>query len=530
MVLLWAATALATGSGVQSFGNLTGTSSDVYVGPGQQSDPHVSGDLVAYTSLVDGVSEIRYHDLSSGADDAIPTGGAFDFLSDISGSTIVFTRVDSSREAIYRFDVTTQGPAVELAPEAGSRRRGAAVGGTIAAWQDFAFAVTSEIVITDFATEAVTRLTDDSLTDRAAAVGPGGTAVVWLKCQTETSGCDVWQATPNAGSWVSMPLTGTEGEESLPDTNGQLVVYGSARTVDGVLERDIYWQSVGGSSETRLALVGVDSNPNIAGSLIAFERRDPATPGNADIFVYEVHSDVLFRVTETEENESLNDISVSEDGLVRVVWTRSDDGDQNVYAYSFRLTEGTQCDDADGTTCEDPGSRPVLGTLSLTRGTGAPQTASLAISGTSGAGLLCVRNDEATSGKVWLNGEDVIDSGDFKKSVTAISREVTLTGEDELSARIAGRPGSSFEVTLYGESACRVASYRVREGRVAQLSGSSETGRTEVSGTGTMGCSASGDASVALVLVLMAIGWIILDARRVRVPARRSSRQVRRRR
>jgi hypothetical protein len=50
-------------------------------------DPHVSGDLVAYSNS-DGTNfTIRYFDLVSLTDNGIPNFGTFDFLSDVRGST-----------------------------------------------------------------------------------------------------------------------------------------------------------------------------------------------------------------------------------------------------------------------------------------------------------------------------------------------------------------------------------------------------------------------------------------------------------
>src|SRR4029079_18098189 len=68
---------------------LTGTTLPVNNGPGDQTDPHVSQTTVAYTNLTSTGSEIRYHELGSGTDLAVPSTGGIDFLSDVSGDTIV---------------------------------------------------------------------------------------------------------------------------------------------------------------------------------------------------------------------------------------------------------------------------------------------------------------------------------------------------------------------------------------------------------------------------------------------------------
>lgn len=110
-------------------------------GPGNQTDPHVSGDLVTYTSDDSPAStntHVHHHDLVTGADAAVPNLGAMDFLSDIFGGTTVFTRVDGLESAIFAVGGGI-GP-VEVAPEASaSHRRAPAIGGGIVAFQDFSF-------------------------------------------------------------------------------------------------------------------------------------------------------------------------------------------------------------------------------------------------------------------------------------------------------------------------------------------------------------------------------------------------------
>jgi Thrombospondin type 3 repeat len=55
-----------------SGGDAGGTIVTVNNGLGDQTDPHVSGDLVTYADIVDGGSRIRYHDLGAGTDRVVP--------------------------------------------------------------------------------------------------------------------------------------------------------------------------------------------------------------------------------------------------------------------------------------------------------------------------------------------------------------------------------------------------------------------------------------------------------------------------
>ncbi|MFP2912823.1 TolB family protein [Pyxidicoccus sp. 3LFB2] len=438
---------------------IPGTHRVVNNGPGDQTDPHVSGALVAYTNEVRGTSEIRYHDLLSGRDAAIPNGGAFDFVSDVSNGTVVFTRVGTS-SAIYTFDVATGAPPVEVAPEAGCSRRSAVIGGRTVAWQDFGYTgntLQPEIATYDLDRGVLTRLTNDTLQDRTPAVAPDGRTVVWAKCDAQGLRCDIWEARRGEGGFTTQALTGTEGEESQPDTNGQVVVYASTRTVDGVAERDIYWKPVGGGAEQRLALPGLDSNPSISGSLVAFERKAPGR-SDFDIVLYDLKSQTLYVLTSTPADENLNDLSVGSDGQVRVVWTSPANGDFNVHSFTFRQPE-PPCEPRhkEGRlpidVCVEPGNWPLLTSVEVTRSAGGPDGAEFHFPG-SGVGALCVDNgyssEPATSGWVWLNGHVKVTPAQFKPDTSLIATGVVMQGDNTLTATITGNPGSSYRVRVYG--------------------------------------------------------------------------------
>ncbi|HYO53765.1 hypothetical protein [Archangium sp.] len=444
---------------------LTGKSLVVNNGPGDQTDPHVSGALVAYTQQLNlSSSEIRYHDLTTGVDQPIPTEGGYDAIADISGSTVVFTRATNSSR-VFRFDVRTGGTAQELAPRAGANRRAATLGGQTVAWQELGYTAESvppEIFAYRLDTLALTRLTEDTRVDRTPAVSADGQVVVWAKCATSIDGCDIWSARAVQGGYEVSQLTGTEGEESLPDTNGQVVVYATRSVVDGVAESDIAWQPVRGGEIHRLALPGADTNPNVSGPLIAFERREASSEtSNFDIVLYDLRTQTYYRLTETPESETLSDISMEPDGLVRVVWTVRQNGDLNVYAYVFRLPGSCTpppVKDA-ASVCASPGARPLLGTLVVSRSEGAQEMASTEIEGR-GTGVLCVDNGfegtPATAGWVWLGAGLKVGPDELKYDVTSVARKVPLQGRRPLSAQVEGKPGSSFRVRVYGELACDV--------------------------------------------------------------------------
>ncbi|PZR80441.1 MAG: hypothetical protein DLM65_08025 [Candidatus Aeolococcus gillhamiae] len=70
-----------------------GTAVAIKTGPGDQTEPHVSGNLVSYTDLSVIPSQIRYHDLATNTDTAIPSlpDGGRDQSSAVSGTTVVYS-------------------------------------------------------------------------------------------------------------------------------------------------------------------------------------------------------------------------------------------------------------------------------------------------------------------------------------------------------------------------------------------------------------------------------------------------------
>lgn len=316
--------------------------------PGRQADPHISGSLVVYTSVTfkdpdRTTSEIGYQDLADpDVSGTIPAGDAErDYLPDVSGSEVVFTRTQYDRISIRLFDAANPGePIQELDPQVGYLRAGPAMGGSTVVWEDRgpvddAFPST-EIVVYDRLSSVSTRLTDDAAADTFPAVSPDGSVIVWEKC--ESGVCDIWQATVSGSTWTTSQVTAGEDTSQRPQTNGDVVVYSSIR--DG--ESGIYWQPVSGGAEQKLQLPGEQRDPFISGNLISFtsEQHDPVAGMVAqDIMVYDLENNTYYRITDTPDvDERLSDIAVGSDGVVRVVYTSEDaSGDRDIHAFIFNL-------------------------------------------------------------------------------------------------------------------------------------------------------------------------------------------------
>lgn len=341
---------------------IPGPALDVYQvtvndGAGGQTDPHLSGDWVSYTdNLANGI-RFQNLDLGTVSDRLIPPpDGLYDSLSDISGGKIAFMRSSDTAQEIYLSQIDmfgNPGPAVELSPLEGALRRRTVVGGDTIAYEDRSYdrSYSAEPEISLSSAEdpgaPAYRLTNDMLADIWPAVSPDGNTVVWLKCPTASTStlvCDVWRAERTLGTWGDPEqVTDANGAEMLPDTNGPITVYDS--TVDG--ERKIYWSvkdSSGAYVESVLYLSGIQRNPNIAGNLIVFES-SAAQGMQYELWLYDLATNRLYQLTDTEISESLSDVTISDPpGIVRVVWAQPKQiypFDMDIYALSFFLPDLT---------------------------------------------------------------------------------------------------------------------------------------------------------------------------------------------
>jgi hypothetical protein len=335
-----AVTAVATGvAGAvtpANGGDAGGTLVTINNGPGDQTDPHVSGDLAVYTNSTGATSTIHYFDFATGSDSVVPNAGEFDLLSDVNGGRIVFSRVRSDgTTAVVLFD-TVSGVQTDLDPQPGSSRFGARIGGDTVAYEELNVG-NGDIFAYDLATGTATNLTQSPDVDQNDAVSSSGDVVVWERCVG--SNCDILQSVRSGGAWgAPTAVAATTSNEGNPDTDGTTVVYDSDRP--SATDQDIYSRPVAGGPETQLSLPGIQFDPSISNGVVAFESRETAI-GSADIYVYVIATNTLFRVTDTPAvDESLNDVSVLPNGDVRVVWAANDDlvaGNHNIYGRTFSL-------------------------------------------------------------------------------------------------------------------------------------------------------------------------------------------------
>ena len=314
---------------------LDGTTQIVGNNPANETNPHVSCNLVSYTyDDFQGLSTIRYHDLETGSDNLVP-GNTVDLFSDISGSRVAWTEVTFPGDTVRIFDTSSQ--VTTVVPGLG--RSNPSIGGNLVAYEarpdPHAGTPPVEITAYDLSTGTVTPLTNNSLSNMHPNVSPNGNAVVWDQCQTFNVDCAVYAALQTApGVFTTRALTEPAGNFHLPSTNGETAVYVSGRRG----ENDVYYQALAGGTEVHLAIPGDQRDATISGDLISFESQDQ---NGYDTFVYDIRSGKLFQVTKTPGDEFLSEISVC-NGVGRIVYSIVGDGAYDVYAVSFQVPSVTE--------------------------------------------------------------------------------------------------------------------------------------------------------------------------------------------
>jgi hypothetical protein len=293
---------------------------------GDQYDPHVSGDIAAYTSD----NNIRYYDFLLNTDVQVPApANAQDLLSDVDGGRIAFSRIGGYGTNVEVFDIATA-TTTEVDPHDAAIRFKAAIGGSTVAFIDYGAAPEGELFAGTIG-GPMTRITTDSRTDENQAVSPTGDSIVYDSCRS--AGCEVRQATLSGPSWVVTTLVPESAVPHFPDTDGSVVVYDDTRAG----EQDIFWQPVGGGPEHRLEMPGDQVDPSVSGGLILFPSTPPGEQA-ADLYLYQISTNRLFRVTSTQGvNESLVDISVLPDGQARIVWSSGEEGQRDVLGATVEL-------------------------------------------------------------------------------------------------------------------------------------------------------------------------------------------------
>ena len=97
----------------------------------------------------------------------------------------------------------------------------------------------------------------------------------------------------------------------------------------------------------------------------------------------------------------------------------------------------------------------VFGPTVFERTMGPPYDETFTFSATAGTGKLLIDNSSLpiNSGRVWLNGSEVVSPNEFGGGVTSIEKDVTLLTNNTLRVRLTSSPGNSFILSVTSPSA-----------------------------------------------------------------------------
>jgi uncharacterized protein (TIGR03382 family) len=479
-------------------------------------DPHVNGDLAAYTAS----DKIRYYDFFSGNDAQVPSAlGATDLLSDVSNGRIVFSRIETSGQIpVMVYDIAAN-TTTKVYPRPTEAQFSAAIGGDTVAFIDAAASASGELVISTLGGSSSV-VTGDTRTEQSPSVSPLGDLVVYESCGTN---CDIRQAGWNGSSWVVTNLTNTADQEHNPDTDGVVVVYDAVRGG----EKDIAWQHVGGDAEQLLNLPGEQRNPSVSGGVIAFESVAVGDTA-ADLFVYQLSTNRLYRITSTPADESLNDVYVLPDGSVRLVWSSGPEGSRDVFGATIELP-GSGGTGGGGGTCT-PSSVSVSASINYHKHSwsdGAVDVANLSFQIPSS---IPTTEGNAANGTLWASfwkdGGEVtkcLYKGDGKTGDGATSSSFVFH-HCTVSSVTAGTLVTADHVRVHIAN----ADENLSKTSVGATFGT--TCPTGGSGTGVtvtppaVGCSSSGGTFTVFALALALLAWMTPRRQPVAIRARRSNR------
>jgi hypothetical protein len=170
---------------------------------------------------------------------------------------------------------------------------------------------------------------------------------------------------------------------------------------------------------------------------------------------------------------NLTPVTVATDGLLETRLLRADfvdldnDGAKEIYVISqYPIRELPPLPDVVYRLSGDQYTmlHPVVAYGTFERGSGSPDTDTVPVilpRGARGPFLLHVVNgnggaarveNAVESGRVWLNGQEIIRPNDFGSNVAFIDREVPLQVDNELKVRLAGSPGSRMSVLITAAS------------------------------------------------------------------------------
>jgi hypothetical protein len=402
----------------------------VVTGPGDQSNPSVSGSRLAYTDDTSGWRQVWVRDLAAGTATQLTSDAADHGEPDLDRTTVAFTGPDGLRLMAADGSAT-----VAFVPATGAAH--ASLTPSLVAWEqagpggrDVAFLPLGSMVPQVFPGAG-----DEH--------GPSA-SYGWIAWLDESGAGSIKLRDPNGA--VTTPFAGRAGKVSLWAST-PLAQPLLAAAVDGAAgDPDLVVLDASGAERARLARPGEQRNPTLFGEWVGFE--DLST-GVSQVGIWQWSTGRVVFPSPSASDQVLNDVAV-EAAQLRVAWADARAGNLDIYVFTAALPLP---DLPPGQVrCDDPVA-PVLADLTVRRADGRSLTGSARFGVSSGtATLVCIDAEHVSAAWVALDCDELATPADFEPHVRHLEARRTLAaGEHVAGALVLGKPGSTLRARVLAD-------------------------------------------------------------------------------
>ena len=307
--------------------NILGESRLITSNPAAQIEPAISGDIVAFTDMRHGNADIYYHDLATGTEHRVTDGAQDERDPDVWGGTIVYTDFGATTGGGDIMGYVIGGDAFEVATDAMSAQTGAAIGGSIVAWEDTRDG-NPEIYARDLVSGVEKRVTTTLL---LAETQPfvDERRIVFRRAFFDGT-CQIFLADFDTLAETRLSVGSTCF--SRPSLSRGIVVYDGDPPLLGNPEADldVFVQSLETREMTRVVLGLGQWAPRISGPWLAADKEARTPVPNNDVKLYNIPNEFPFGAVISEFNESANDLDRR-----TAVYQTDETGNLEIAVYEF---------------------------------------------------------------------------------------------------------------------------------------------------------------------------------------------------
>ncbi|HSM93075.1 MAG TPA: hypothetical protein VLT47_09310 [Anaeromyxobacteraceae bacterium] len=413
-------------------------------GPGDQTDPSLSFNAIAYLGTTARGTEVFLRSLAPGAlasqltNDSVDQGAPH-----LAGNRLAFR----SPNLVEVRDFMGGGFSIPL--DDGGFLGPTALSETLVAWVEAGRLTGTDVGWLRLGDPTATPTVLRDAGDQHSLSVAGD----WL---AYVDGASVRLVNTAAGTVQSFDVPGAPQDVSIWTPGGapRIAVLAIPTGGDGTRESIYVIDSATGASLGALETAGVKVHPRLYGDWVGFEASDDQLKPQVTLWHFTDPSATpwLFLPSPTGSWQKLHDLVVTND-QVQVVWSDDSSGDFDIYMFEAPMQDVLAPRTASKpATCDS--SEPPLGQFDLSRETSGPTSGGTLFTANEPTRVLvCIEAQGVTSGWIGVGSEVVAAPGDFGKGSQA--REVRLTvaaGEGRVGAVIGGDPGATLRVRVFADA------------------------------------------------------------------------------